>query len=85
MGLESRTELPGPGAVDNAFEKRQVHPAHQLGVLLGKCMERTVVENHIAALGARLIAVVSEDVDNGRPRWARPRANRAPPLLGDVA
>ena len=85
MGLESRTELPGPGAVDNAFEKRQVHPAHQLRVLAGQSMERAVVEHDIAALGSRLVAVIDEDVDNGRPRWARPRATRAPPLLGDVA
>jgi len=85
VGLETRTEPGDAGAVDDPFEKRQVHTAHELGVLAGEGMEGAVVEHDIAALRSRLVAMVDKDVDDLRPRPTRVRPNGAPAFLGDLA
>ena len=85
IGFEPGADLLDSETADHAFQERQVHAAHEIGVLAGQGVEGAVVEHEVTALSARLVSVLGKDVDDGRPSPARLRASGAPADLGHVA
>jgi hypothetical protein len=58
-------------------EEVEVHVAHELSVLLGEAVERTVKECDLALALFQLVAVAAEDVDHGRPATVAARLDRS--------
>jgi hypothetical protein len=57
-------QLRGPDAVEEAFDEREVHPAHELGLLVGQRVERAVGEGDVVAGGAGFVALSTQRVDD---------------------
>jgi len=56
---------PCAETVQDTLEQMQVHPADQLGLLLGHDMERAVVQDDVVALDLRLVAMVLQQNPSG--------------------
>jgi hypothetical protein len=81
--LEARIEIIDLKTIDDAAEKLEVHPADQLGVVLGQRVERAIGQSHVLAVPAWFISAVSQHsqyrVEGGALTWPRASVFASPP------
>ena len=64
-GIESGAESRPSEAVDQTLHEMEVHPADQVGELLGQAIKWAVCQGHAFGVGTRLVAEVVQDLDHG--------------------
>src|SRR5437764_575398 len=62
--LQHRFDAIGPRAVDDAFDEREVHGAHEISLFARQCMKWTVRESDRVLLDAGLVTVDGKDVSD---------------------
>ena len=70
--------------VEQPGQQIEVHPADEVGVLLGECVERTVRQDETRAIDAGLVSTVDEHAHGGSEQVRRCRPRTGDPA-GSVA